>query len=83
MIPHSLLICANDGTRGDEVAKKLKIEGEECEGVIDQIRFLSAVRKGEKVDVKRLADVYKYNPYCKAVAKRLHSAQDKVFQELQ
>lgn len=26
LIPHSLLICANDGTRGDEVAEKLKID---------------------------------------------------------
>ncbi len=26
LVPHSLLICGNDGTRGDEVAKKLKID---------------------------------------------------------
>ena len=26
LIPHSLLICANDGTRGDEVAEKLGID---------------------------------------------------------
>ena len=25
LVPHSLLICANDGTRGDEVARKLKV----------------------------------------------------------
>ncbi len=28
LVPHSLLICANDGTRGDEVAHKLKINEE-------------------------------------------------------
>lgn len=26
LVPHSLLICANDGTRGDEVARKLGID---------------------------------------------------------
>jgi glycosyltransferase involved in cell wall biosynthesis len=26
LVPHSLLICANDGTRGDEVAQKLRID---------------------------------------------------------
>ncbi len=26
LIPHDLLICANDGTRGDEVARQLKID---------------------------------------------------------
>jgi glycosyltransferase involved in cell wall biosynthesis len=26
LVPHSLLICANDGTRGDEVAKRLRID---------------------------------------------------------
>jgi len=26
LVPHSLLICANDGTRGDQVAKKLGID---------------------------------------------------------
>lgn len=28
LVPHSLLICANDGTRGDEVARKLGIDME-------------------------------------------------------
>ncbi len=26
LVPHSLLICANDGTRGDEVARRLRID---------------------------------------------------------
>ncbi len=26
LVPHSLLICCNDGTRGDEVARKLRID---------------------------------------------------------
>jgi glycosyltransferase involved in cell wall biosynthesis len=26
LVPHSLLICGNDGTRGDEVAKRLRID---------------------------------------------------------
>jgi glycosyltransferase involved in cell wall biosynthesis len=26
LVPHSLLICGNDGTRGDEVARKLRID---------------------------------------------------------
>ena len=26
LVPHSLLICGNDGTRGDEVARKFGID---------------------------------------------------------
>lgn len=40
---------------------------------VDSIRF----------DKKLFTDVYDYNPYCKKVAERLHTAQEQVYQSLQ
>jgi len=36
---------------GAQKSKKLKIPGEELEGVLDQLSFLSKVRRGDKIDV--------------------------------
>jgi len=46
-------------------------------------QFLMDAVESVKDDKKLFADVYAFNPYCKAVAERLHEAQDMVFKELQ
>jgi hypothetical protein len=35
-----------------------------------------------KDDQELFADVYRLNPYCEAVAQRLHAAQQAIFQDL-
>ena len=46
-------------------------------------QFLMDAVESVKDDKKLFADVYAFNPYCKAVAERLHDAQETVFEELQ
>lgn len=46
-------------------------------------QFLMDAVESVRDDEQLFADVYRYNPYCKAVAERFHAAQDKVFQKLQ
>lgn len=46
-------------------------------------QFLMDAVESVKDDKKLFADVYQFNPYCKAVAERLHAAQEAVYQELQ
>ena len=46
-------------------------------------QFLMDAVESVKDDKKLFADVYAFNPYCKAVAERLHTAQVQVFEELQ
>lgn len=46
-------------------------------------QFLMDAVESVKDDKKLFADVYKYNPYCKAVAERLHAAQQNVFDSVQ
>ncbi len=46
-------------------------------------QFLMDAVESVKDDEDLFADVYRYNPYCKAVAERLHNAQEKVYQRLQ
>ncbi len=46
-------------------------------------QFLMDAVESVKDDKALFADVYHFNPYCKEVAERLHSAQEKVFEELQ
>lgn len=43
-------------------------------------QFLMDAVESVKDDKKLFADVYKFNPYCEAVAARLHKAQEEVFQ---
>jgi prephenate dehydrogenase len=45
-------------------------------------QFLMDAVESVKDDQKLFADVYHYNPYCKAVAERLHNAQEEVFGSL-
>jgi prephenate dehydrogenase len=45
-------------------------------------QFLMDAVESVKDDQKLFADVYRFNPYCKEVAKRLHDAQEEVFSEL-
>lgn len=51
---------------------------------IDTVSFNSLMNAVESVvqDKKLFQDVYRFNPYCKEVAKRYHAAQEKVFGEL-
>lgn len=46
-------------------------------------QFLMDAVESVRDDEQLFADVYRFNPYCKDVAKRFHSAQEKVFQKLQ
>lgn len=46
-------------------------------------QFLMDAVESVKNDKKLFEDVYRFNPYCKESAKRLHEAQDEVYQELQ
>jgi len=46
-------------------------------------QFLMDAVESVKDDEELFADVYRFNPYCKAVAERFHTAQEKVFQKLQ
>ncbi len=46
-------------------------------------QFLMDAVESVKDDEDLFADVYHFNPYCKAVAERFHSAQEKVYQRLQ
>lgn len=46
-------------------------------------QFLMDAVESVKDDKKLFADVYKFNPYCKAVAEKLHTAQQEVYGELQ
>jgi prephenate dehydrogenase len=46
-------------------------------------QFLMDAVESVKDDKKLFADVYNYNPYCKAVAERFHAAQEAVYKELQ
>lgn len=51
---------------------------------IDTLSFQFLMDAVESVqdDKKLFADVYRFNPYCQAVAKRLHDAQESVFTAL-
>jgi prephenate dehydrogenase len=46
-------------------------------------QFLMDAVESVKDDKALFQDVYRFNPYCKEVAERFHSAQEKVFEELQ
>lgn len=46
-------------------------------------QFLMDAVESVKDDKALFQDVYRFNPYCKDVAKRLHEAQEKVFEDLQ
>jgi prephenate dehydrogenase len=46
-------------------------------------QFLMDAVESVKDDEQLFADVYRFNPYCKAVAERFHEAQEKVYQRLQ
>ncbi|MEN9920862.1 MAG: hypothetical protein RL538_755 [Candidatus Parcubacteria bacterium] len=46
-------------------------------------QFLMDAVESVKDDKELFRDVYRFNPYCKEVAKRLHEAQEEVFKELQ
>jgi prephenate dehydrogenase len=46
-------------------------------------QFLMDAVESVKDDKALFQDVYRFNPYCQEVAKRLHDAQDEVFKELQ
>lgn len=46
-------------------------------------QFLMDAVESVKGDKDLFADVYNYNPYCKAVAERLHLAQDLIYEQLQ
>lgn len=46
-------------------------------------QFLMDAVESVKDDKKLFADVYNFNPYCKEVAERLHSAQEAVYRGLQ
>ncbi len=52
---------------------------------IDTLSFQFLMDAVESVapDTKLFADVYRYNPYCHAVAERLHLAQETIFSSLQ
>jgi prephenate dehydrogenase len=45
-------------------------------------QFLMDAVESVKDDQKLFEDVYRFNPYCKAVAERLHDAQEAVFEGL-
>lgn len=45
-------------------------------------QFLMDAVESVKDDQSLFADVYHYNPYCKAVMERLHEAQDAVFRDI-
>lgn len=51
---------------------------------IDTVSFNSLMNAVESVmkDKRLFTDVYRFNPYCKAVAERFHNAQEKVFADL-
>jgi prephenate dehydrogenase len=51
---------------------------------IDTVSFNSLMNAVEIVmkDKRLFTDVYRFNPYCKEVAKRFHDAQEKVFTDL-
>jgi prephenate dehydrogenase len=46
-------------------------------------QFLMDAVESVKGDTELFRDVYRFNPYCKAVAERLHEAQEAVYKELQ
>jgi prephenate dehydrogenase len=46
-------------------------------------QFLMDAVDSVREDEQLFADVYRYNPYCKAVAERFHTAQEEVFKRLQ
>jgi prephenate dehydrogenase len=46
-------------------------------------QFLMDAVESVKDDEALFADVYRFNPYCKAVAERFHTAQEAVYQRLQ
>ncbi|MCA9354895.1 MAG: prephenate dehydrogenase/arogenate dehydrogenase family protein [Candidatus Kaiserbacteria bacterium] len=46
-------------------------------------QFLMDAVESVKDDMKLFEDVYRFNPYCKNVAERLHDAQESVYKELQ
>jgi prephenate dehydrogenase len=46
-------------------------------------QFLIDAVESVKDDKALFQDVYRFNPYCQEVAKRLHDSQDEVFKELQ
>jgi prephenate dehydrogenase len=46
-------------------------------------QFLMDAVESVKDDKRLFQDVYQFNPYCSVVAKRLHDAQEAVYQELQ
>jgi prephenate dehydrogenase len=46
-------------------------------------QFLMDAVESVKDDTELFRDVYRFNPYCVAVAERFHAAQDAVFKELQ
>ncbi len=45
-------------------------------------QFLMDAVESVKDDKKLFADVYRYNPYCKDVAQKLHQAQEEIFAEV-
>jgi prephenate dehydrogenase len=46
-------------------------------------QFLMDAVESVRDDKKLFADVYRFNPYCHDIAKRLHSAQEQIFNDLQ
>jgi prephenate dehydrogenase len=46
-------------------------------------QFLMDAVESVKDDRKLFQDVYRFNPYCKEVANRLHEAQEQIFKDLQ
>jgi prephenate dehydrogenase len=46
-------------------------------------QFLMDAVDSVRDDAQLFADVYRFNPYCKEVAERFHTAQDAVYQKLQ
>lgn len=53
--------------------------------IIDTLsfQFLMDAVESVKDDTELFKDVYRFNPYCKDVAKRFHAAQERVYQGLQ
>ena len=45
-------------------------------------QFLMDAVESVKVDTELFHDVYRFNPYCEQVSKRLHEAQEEVFKKL-
>lgn len=59
-------------------------EGGFLRTTMDTVSFSYLMDAVESVmhDKKLFADVYRYNPYCKEVAERFHTAQERVLQQL-